>query len=48
MKRFVLSLISIVKGFYKGMSMRSIRKAIGWGDGEDEFLARLAKSGHLV
>ena len=48
MKRFVLSLISIVKGFYKGMSMKSIRKSIGWGNGEDEFLTYLAKSGHLV
>lgn len=48
MKRFVLSLINVVKGFYKGMSMKSIRKSIGWGNGEDEFLSRLAKSGHLL
>jgi len=48
MKRFVLSLISIVKGFYKGMSMKVIRKSIGWGDDEDGFLTNLAKSGHLV
>ena len=48
MKRFVLSLINVVKGFYKGMSMKSIRKSIGWGSGEDEFLTFLAKSGHLL
>ena len=48
MKRFVLSLINIVKGFYKGKSVRSIRRSIGWGDGEEEFMRNLAKSGHLV
>lgn len=48
MKRFVLSLISIVKGCYKGLSMKRIRKVIGWGSGEDEFLANLARSGHLA
>ncbi len=48
MKRFVLSLISIVKGCYKGLSMKRIRRVIGWGDGEDEFLANLARSGHLA
>ena len=48
MKRFVLSLISIVKDCYKGLSMKRIRKTIGWGNGEDEFLTNLAKSGHLV
>ena len=48
MKRFVLSLINIVKGFYKGKSVRGIRRSIGWGDGEEEFMRNLAKSGHLV
>lgn len=48
MKRFVLSLISIVKGCYKGLSMKRIRRVIGWGSGEDEFLANLARSGHLA
>jgi len=48
MKRFVLSLISIVKDCYKGLSMKRIRRSIGWGNGEEEFLAFLAKSGHLV
>lgn len=48
MKRFVLSLISIVKGCYKGLSMKRIRRVIGWGGGEDEFLANLARSGHLA
>ena len=48
MKRFVLSMISVVKGFYKGLSMAKIRQKIGWEGGEDEFLSYLAKSGHLV
>ncbi len=48
MKRFVLSLISIVKDCYKGLSMKRIRRVIGWGNGEDEFLANLARSGHLA
>ena len=48
MERFVLSLISIVKDCYKGLSMKCIRRSIGWGNGEEEFLAFLAKSGHLV
>ena len=36
------------QGFYKGKSVRGIRRSIGWGDGEEGFVRNLARSGRLV
>src|SRR5574344_321628 len=48
-KRLVLSLLQIVKGFYKGKALRRIRKHIGRSpDAIDEFFKYLSASNHLI